>query len=57
MRCTKTRHAREDLIHTNSAGLCLMASGPYLAWSSLILLERLPEQFFLLLAVTLGRFS
>ena len=45
-----------DVIRTASAGLLLMTTGPYLAWLSLELLERLPGAFLRPLPLAFGRF-
>ena len=43
------------VLRTGGAGLLLMAGGPYLAWLSLPLLDRLPGRFLRPLPVSLGR--
>ena len=56
-RLYQNTHTRvQTVIRTGSAGLFLMASGPYLAWLSLTFLERLPGAFLRPLPVELGRY-
>ena len=51
-----TRIRVSTIVRTGSAGLHLMARGPYLAWLSLDFLDRLPEPVLRPLPTTLGRF-
>ena len=56
-RLHESTHTRvQTVIRTGSAGLFLMASGPYLAWLSLAFLERLPGAFLQPLPVEFGRY-
>ena len=56
-RLYENTHTRvQTVVRTGSAGLFLMASGPYLAWLSLTFLERLPGAFLRPLPVELGRY-
>ena len=51
-----TTHTRvTTVLRTGTAGVFLMAQGPYLAWLSLTFLERLPGRFLLPLPVAFGR--
>ena len=52
-----TRRRVRTVVRAGTAGLLLMAGGPYLAWLSLTFLERLPGGFLCPLPVSLGRFS
>ena len=57
-RLYETTHNRvKTVIRTGTAGLFLMAGGPYLARLSLTFLERLPGAFLRPLPVTLGRMT
>ena len=51
-----TRTRVQTVVRTGSAGLFLMASGPYLAWLSLTFLESLPGAFLQPLPVDFGRY-
>ena len=54
----ETTHTRvKTIIRAGTAGLFLMARGPYLAWLSLTFLERLPGMFLRPLPVAFGRYS
>ena len=56
-RLYQSTHTRvQTVVRTGSAGLLLMASGPYLAWLSLTFLERLPGAFLQPLPVEFGRY-
>ena len=52
-----TRSRVRTVVRTGTAGLFLMAGGPYLARLSLTFLERLPGAFLRPLPVTLGRMT
>ncbi len=55
-RLHETTHTRvKTVIRTGSAGLLLMATGPYLAWLSLNFLERLPGRILQPVPVQFGR--
>ena len=51
-----TRRRVRTVVRAGTAGLLLMAGGPYLAWLSLTFLERLPGGFLRPLPVALGRY-
>ena len=54
----ETTHTRANtILRSGSAGLFLIASGPYLAWLSLTFLERLPGLSIRPLPVTIGRYT
>ena len=54
----ETTHTRaRTILRSGSAGLFLVASGPYLAWLSLTFLERLPGLAIRPLPVTIGRYD
>ena len=54
----ETTHMRVNtILRSRSAGLFLIASGPYLAWLSLTFLERLPGLSIRPLPVEIGRYS
>ena len=48
-------HVRK-VVHTGSAGLLLLTTGPYLAWLAVELVERLPGAFVRPLPLQFGRF-
>ena len=52
-----THHRVDTILRAGTAGLLLMAAGPYLAWLSLTFLERLPGLFLRPLPVAFGRFE
>ena len=45
-----------DVARTGSAGFLLLATGPYLAWPAVELVERLPGAFVRPLPLEFGRF-
>ena len=45
----------KTVLRTGTAGVFLMARGPYLAWLSLTFLERLPGRFLRPLPIAFGR--
>ena len=47
----------QSIVRANTAGLFLMATGPYLAWLSIDFLERFPGHFLHPLPVSIGRYS
>ena len=54
----ETTHTRANtILRSGSAGLFLIAGGPYLAWLSLTFLERLPGLSIRPLPVTIGRYT